>query len=86
MDYKKFLNRANATWKPFGFWSVSLGIAYIIFIYPILYSILSVWNINIEIPKYLVDNMMALVTAFLGSAGIRYLEKKNNITDNHGEV
>jgi len=84
-NFKKFLSKLNATWKPVGFWGVTLGLLYVVLVYPVIFSILSIWDIKISIPDYLTTNMMALVTIFLGSAGIRYLEKKNNITDNHGD-
>ena len=86
MDFKKFLNRMNATWRPFGFWGIALGVVYIVFVFPMLYSILSIWGIKISLPAYITSQMMALVTLLLGAAGIRAYEKKTGITDNHGEI
>ena len=69
------------SWRPLIGFSAALAIFFEFVLKPFIVFFLGVFNVEVgELPQMNMEQLMPLVLALLGMAGLRSYEKKNNLT------
>jgi len=80
---KILIEKLNATWRPTLAWIVVVSTMYVYILFPIAYAIGKIYDIDLEIPKIIIDNLNNLLLTGGLIAGLRTAEKYFNVTDKH---
>jgi hypothetical protein len=70
-------------WRPFIGWSCGFALVFSFIIAPIMTWAINLFGINIELPTLDTAQLMQLILAMLGMAGLRTYEKKNYVQGKH---
>lgn len=72
-----------AGWRPFIGWVCGFGLGWNYIFQPLLYWVFSAFGKTITFPALDIGELITLLFALLGLAGLRTVEKKNDVAKSH---